>query len=453
MAKSKLVPAPESVKDALQMSTFGRESVPLFNKTSEGTFAASIAKAAGRSIAATSRGITTGLKPHPFDMSRMAQFLLSNEHHSTCINTKVESTVGLGFVTEESKARRKSGDTSIYPIEESKVDKILNELCDESWSNVLTPVAEDFHTRGGGLIEVKRSEPRQDADIVGLHPIPAASARIYVEDTSGNRHWQINGSDGDEKHFPRFGDMDEFFDRNKGLSEENRKNVSEVIYIPDPTILSRWYGYPRWLAAVAAIELNQCLMQERYDFYLNRGVPEFMLFVLGAKLPTEDWEKIEAAIRANIGLGNGHKSMALNLEQKDMTIQVEKLRSDTQENEFMGMGDTLSMKIVSAHRVPPLLAGIAIPGKMGAANELTNALVAFQTLVIGPVQRRFRQALTTTLGNPLLNGGLQLTGEDFTFNQITDQFNMGQMDTIARMRETIVDAKQNGRDLSDGLKD
>ncbi len=103
--------------------------------------------------------------------------------------------------------------------------------------------------------------------------------------------------------------------------------------------------------------------------------------------------------------------------------------------------------------MPPLLAGILIPGKLGATNELPNALLASQTLVCGQAQRNIKQILGKTLGNSALNGGLDLKIEDFAFRKISEEIDIGQMDTVSRMRETIPEAKKKGCKIEDGLKD
>ena len=119
------------------------------------------------------------------------------------------------------------------------------------------------------------------------------------------------------------------------------------------------------------------------------------------------------------------------------------------EDEINASSDPLALMIVSAHRVPPLLAGIQIPGKLGATNELPNALSAFQKLVIDEAQTIFHETLGLTLGHGS-DGIRGLDMDDFAFSSILDEFNIGQMDTMSRMREPVTGSD---RDLEDGLKE
>ena len=412
------------------------------------------------------QAVGLGKKEHPFDFEATTRFQTSNVHHAACIQTKTSSTVGMGF--------KPNGETEQQAMEnldrETEVDKVINPLCEISFQDVVTAMVEDFWQIGNGLIEVVRkgtarttvsgngqSSRTTGDEITGLHHIMGHQAHVYIEDADYHRHYEIEAvrEDGQPRRFALFGEREAFLRRmrqqDRNFEAVPEAEVSEVISLRQPSSLSRWYGFPNWLAAVASIELVQCLHQWRYDFFLNRGVPEFLLFITGAKLDPKDWEKIENALKAHIGLGNSHKSLAINLAESELDINLEKLAMDSKsEDDFGSTKENLALDIVSAHRVPPLLAGIQIPGKLGATNELPNALLAFQVLVIGPGQRLATQVLGKTLGNPEKNGGMGLGPDHFRFRRIIDTIDLGIADTVSRMRTP---AGAGDRDPADGLRD
>ncbi len=445
------------------------------------------------------QGVNLGRKPHPFNMRAMAEFQSSNPHHSRCIQTKKYATVGMGTrgpdeqpphgtvlntqmqqsILQQNKVNLptlpdgSANPQAIDPAVTSqqvrqkqvltKAEKILNPLCTHTWNDVLLLVSEDYHQVGNAGIEVVRAAG--DGKITGLHHIPAHDMFVYMEDARYNYHYEIIGEESfGSRHFARWGDSAAFMKRNNGLlgSWFNQTNisdvktgmVSEVISFQNPSSRSRWYGFPEWLSCVSSIELLQCLHQYMYDFYLNRGVPEFMLWVTGAKLLESDWTKVEAGLKGNIGLGNSHKSFAMNVPNKDVVVTLEKLaiEGNSEGADFATKKDAWALDIVTAHGVPPLLAGIQIPGKLGANNELPNALMSFQVLNIGPTQHKFQQILGMTLGNKDQNGGLDLTEDDFMFRTITEEIDIGTLDTQSRMRTPVAAAQAQGRDISQGLK-
>jgi len=406
-----------------------------------------LAKAVGDEGDRSKQSVRKGRKEHPFDMQAVTEFQTANVHHSACLLSKAQATVGLGFVSEESKAQEDDQVPRNKKKKRSKASKTLDKLCQVSFQDVLNDVAEDYWQIGNGYIEVVRDE---QGNIVGLYHIPGYQVYVYVEDSLHNYHYKIEGEEAERK-FAVFGDLDDFKKRQQ-VADDTK--VAEIIHFRRSSSLSKWYGFPDWLAAVTSIELMRALHQFTFDFFLNRGVPEIMLFLLGRKINEDDWAKIDTAMKANIGLKNSHKSMAVNLTDPDMTVQLEKLALDgkTDAKSYAEQADSLALEIVSGHRVPPLLAGIQIPGKLGATNELPNALMAFQLLVIGPAQSNWTTILDATLGDPELNGGLGMSEGDFIFNAITDEIDMGTMDTTSRMRETVPEAKAKGRDVSQGLK-
>jgi hypothetical protein len=203
---------------------------------------------------------------------------------------------------------------------------------------------------------------------------------------------------------------------------------------------------------VAAIELKQCLYQYNYDFFLNRGVPEFLLFLLGGEIGDKNMKALKELLQSHIGKGNSHKSGVFNIAQEGIEVILERLGLDSSSGEdgFTSKSDTLALDIVTAHQVPPLLARILISGKLGATNEMINAMMAFQTLLIGPNQKLISTILKNTLGNSLYNAGVDLSPEVFEFKTILDEIDVQKASTVGGMRE---EAAGSDRDFSKGLKD
>jgi hypothetical protein len=251
---------------------------------------------------------------------------------------------------------------------------------------------------------------------------------------------------------------------------------SEVVHFRQPTNRSRWYGFPDYLSATPSIELVQCMTQHEFDFYFNRGVPEFLLFLKGQAISTETWTKVTEMLKSSQGLTNSHKTGAVHIpgNPENVEVQIERLAMDNAKNsDFMDKSITLAMQIATAHGVPPILANILLPGKIGAANEGPNALLLLQKRKIGPAQRHFSQVLASTLGSGLrYNGGSALTSKQFLdpmpgkqmdenelpiFNQkgngfqtILDGMTLGEAQTMATMKDPITGS---GRNPADGTLD
>lgn len=400
-------------------------------------------------------------KPHPFDMKAVTNFKNVNSHHSRCIEAKVACTVGLGHVDE-----------SVYDV--------LNPLStDDDWHSIQVRAGEDFSQSGNGYIEAVREDPDGDnSPISGLHFMQGPEVRVWIEDQEYHTHYDvISNEGGSEQRFAKFGDLAAARAR---LGDKNMR--SELIRIPRPSSLSRWYGFPDWLSAVSSVEIVAMLDQHVFDYFLNRCVPEFILFVLGKKVGDPDWTRLNSIFKKHIGQGASRKSSAFNFDDPAIKVQLEKLGvSEKSDTMFIDFNDALAYRIVTAHGVPPLLAGIQVPGKLGATNEFPNALMAFQALVVGQIQRLWENRLDMTLGNPEKNGGLkfkkvrgrpssQVARGTFNYKQPVEEImtallaSVGQqtgesaapganpMDTVSRMRTNAPVAAANGRDLNGGVK-
>lgn len=362
----------------------------------------------------------SGIVPHPFDWDSAKRFKNGDPHHSTCIETKRESTVGLGF-------------------EDDKVDDTLDPLCVVTWQDVITAAVEDFWLVGNGFIEVVRKSGK----ILGLHHIAAERVHVVVEDSAGNFHYQVFTKKGESLRIPVFGDKEDFIKRapkavgfslvSSNAIPSDPDELSEIIHIKRPSALHKWYGMPDWLAAVAQIELAHAITQYNYDFFLNSGVPEFVLLISGGTVG-DAWDtEIVPALQSGVGMGNAHKTLALNLPGENVKLTVEKLGESMAEGWFESMLETVASRIVSAHRVPPLLAGILIPGKLGANNEFINAMWMFQTLVVRPAQTCIAKCLRRTLGS---DPGLPaLKGNKFEMKTITEEVPVAQIEAPGSMNE------------------
>lgn len=456
------------------------------------------------------QGRTTGEQIHPIDFSNAQKLMFAVNIQETCIRTKRDATVGLGFETEEERQEKDKQkqlsqrahemamegpsakpkpkppsdpkqalakaveEASKLPL--SKAEQVLNELCgDDGLQSLLNQLGEDYENMGNCYIEVVRDGGK----IVALWHAPAATVKVVNEDQKPHFHFKIEDLGGTH-YFARFGDLEGFLERNPDLSQpsvdgktrsspaqesedgdddefggdvedDDRASMfTELIQIKQPTSFSQCYGLPSWLSCTPWLELAQKVMQYDFDYFDNRAVPDLMVLLTGAKVPEKDMDSIKGQVKETVGAGKRHRTIVANLPHPETKAQVERLQADNRER-FSDLWTNIQLQIVSTHRVPPLLAGVVLPGKMAAANELPNALVAFQTLYISQHQRMFQHRLGATLGSE--EAGLGLGPDDFVFRKITDFYDMGEVDTMSRMRESVTEAAANGRDLEDGLKD
>jgi hypothetical protein len=421
--------------------------------------------------------LTTTTIPAPVNIAVARSLKDISPHHASCINSILNAMIGLGFVSEGDDVEKKKKDsaTSTAGAEdqiislltgesfvESKVDKSLDKLTIDGFYLELSRGVEDFLDGGTGYLEIIRNEEKI---IVGINWIPYEDLTVStVKDADGKSRIvylyksSTNSVVNTTRRYSMFGlnnrdwVFDTFYAGNSGVKKEQ---VSEVIAFKCPSNRSKWYGYPGWLSAASLVTLLGLAMQYKSDFYTNRGVLAYILSILG-QVPADKWKQIEAMVQSSVGGGNNFRNLAINLPAGDNNkVEVHKLAStDKTELQFAKDLEVYAQNIVSAHRVPPVLANILIPGKLGATNEAVQALVSFQLLNVGPKQNIIQQTLSRTLGGT--EGVEGLEPEDFRLRKITSQFNIAGLDTVGKMREEAVSATNpdgSQRDVSAGVKD
>lgn len=409
---------------------------------------------------------TTGMTvlAHPLNMPKAIELKDISSHHSSCIQAKKNCTVGLGFLSNEdiqAAGNAQEGEEQAAvaaslltgaPYIKSEADTALDPLTLFGFNQALMDAVEDFEDTGNGYLEVARDK---SGNIRYIGHLPAKYVHCVVQSKKLYYRVRTNENGNVDRYFSRFGKVhkDWLFSEGpyKGTTATKKEDISEVIHFARPTNRCQYYGYPDWLSAAVDVDLLKKSKQYKADFLHNRGVLDFVLSVVGGVVDEPVWEQVKAAVKGTSGMGNNWKNIAMNIANPEAKVQVDKLAMDSKtEDQFAKDCETFAQNIVSAHRVPPLLANILIPGKLGASNEYMNSLLSFQLLVIGPDQQVIQKTLAGTLGNDAENGKLKLTDDNFRLRTITSQINLEGLNTLGKMREEAV---SSDRDLEEGTKD
>jgi len=410
-----------------------------------------------------------GVMVHTFNKPGARAWLKKNATHGACIRSKVACSVGLGMISDQEKeaAGAEAGQAGIDPkdiiqfimdpdIHRSEAEKQLDALCLIDFQDLLSRGGSDFFELGDMAIEVRRdSNDPINGEVKALYYLPTDELYAFSEGNGKDFYFNIGyGSDIDTA-FCRFGDKARFL-ATEAANNLQPENVSEVIYIPDPLGGHPLYGEPGWLSSAPAMETANAAWEEKLSDYVNRCIVDFLLFIHGPGTPIgkTDWNKIRTAISQTSETGKKHQSVAHAFSSTAASkIFFQQITKDSKTDEaFQKNYEVTKMDIVTSHQVPPLLAGIQIPGKLGANNEFVNALMSFQALVIGRSQRTISRALSRTLGDTK-KSGLGIDPDSFNFRKVTDYIDIKTADTVGRMRESAPEAAANGRDLSDGVKE
>lgn len=349
------------------------------------------------------------LLQHPYDLVAAAGMRTLNGHHVAALELVPDLIVGDG-------------------LRDPKVDDVLSPLCASGcFETEMAQVADDRNHLGWGVLEIVR-EPgnlNDDAPIRGIHAIrpqftyltrPTNSEYAMRVDLTGLcRAGHLDGTPGGSQiinnsaisyspgglskpHAP-FGKRQEFFKAFNITDPEQQAATSEYILFNRRGNTNEGYSMPRWLAAAAYVELNLQALNYASDFYYNSGAPAWMLFAMGGAIDRRQWADLQDEVAKNhTGLGNRFRGLMANIPGKDVKVQLEQLETPAPSDGFAEQSQEIGANILSAHGIPPKLAGALVAGKLGSTNDVATDLLLLETTRISRERRLLSKVLARTLG-------------------------------------------------------
>jgi len=342
----------------------------------------------------------------PYDLKKLMTWMDMSVVHSSCIHTKVQDSVGVGFYLEpedESKIKDKEKDKNYKTL-----IAFFNKV-NHKWENItklLRKVMLDFEACGNGYIEVSRG---QDGTINGLYHVNATTVKWaktkdkLVQKIQNKYVWfKLFG---DEKILNRF--TGDFKDKIDNVDEI----ANEIIPVTSYTWKSSVYGLPEWLPALYNMFGDMKEMEYNIDFFTNYGVPAYALIIEGSSVSDEVQDEVSKYFETTLK-GSNHKTLTLSTPQ-GVNMRFERLSVETKEASFRMYHKDNRDSILTAHHVPPYRASIVEQGQLGG-NVATETDRIYLDSVINPRQYEFEWVLNELI----IKQGLEIQGWIFRFDDI-----------------------------------
>jgi len=344
----------------------------------------------------------------PHDLVKLMNWMNISVVHSSCIHTKVQDTVGIGFYLEpedDSKIKDKEKDQNYKSLME-----FFNQVNDkEDIITLLKKVAIDYEGCGNAYIEVSRGK---DGNINGLYHINATTikwgkTKDKLIQKVGNKYvW-----------FKLFGN-EKILNRFTGQFKDAIDNVDEIANEIIPLTQYSWrsacYGLPEWLPALYSMFGDLKEQEYNIDFFVNYGVPAYALLITGSTLTDEVQEEVTKYFETQLK-GSSHKTLTLSTPT-GVEMKFERLSVEAKEASFRMYRKDNRDTILTAHHVPPYRASIVEQGQLGG-NVATETDRIYLDSVVNPRQR----AISWIINRLIIQKGLEITGWEFKFDDINVQ--------------------------------
>lgn len=400
---------------------------------------------------------------HPFNMDLVDSMVEVNPYHGSCQATLVSATVGAGFGiidVEKTKAARLQAETmdvadaaGMLPVinhdATAEAYDILDDMCEHDFDSTLLQLAANYWGLGTAYLEVAR-DSNDLIDAIYWTPAQDVHRLLYGKGDRNKYAFSTTGPDG-ETYYAKWRGVDGLRASDVLNASNKQDNLNELIDFLRPTTRWEGYGAPHWLAAVPYMDVDVRSLQRVSDYMFNNAMPSSVIMLGGISLGPEQVEKMRQVLSGASGSSSGQGALLTFPSSTKDNAWVEhiKLSDSVEGSGFESLHSTINLSVASANQVPPILAGITTPGKMGAANEGVQAIMTLQSNTISPVQRYLAKRLNRTLFAK--TGGVRgLGGKKIRMMTWIEQMDMAALNTVARQREQV--AVNPKRDPKDGLK-
>jgi hypothetical protein len=190
---------------------------------------------------------------------------------------------------------------------------------------------------------------------------------------------------------------------------ENYKQGRQLLYVKAHRSGSKWYGVPKYIAALSWIKLDS----ELSKFHLaniQNGMASSLIINFRNGIPTtEEQDRIAWDIKNKYqGAANSGKVIITFSENADSAPEYTTLAQKDLDKAYIVLNDQLMQNILTAHRVTsPLLIGIKTAGQLGATKELEEAYKIWEKDVLSKSRTKLVKALNRLM--PFIAEGVVLS--------------------------------------------
>ena len=355
-----------------------------------------------------------GITP-PYPPDRLAALQELNGTHAIAVGKKAAREVGFGFeivaherVDDPDEAEREAardfwfGRDTIWKIgPQGTVSGSPTEVFELS--------RRDYHGIGWACIELIYGD---DNTLQGMAHVPAVETRVRKAETDDGLTVRgkgyVQNEDGATRYYgeagDRVGEDPTYLDRETGetydtLEAVENKPANELIFIPNPSPLSKYYGIPDWVAEIQTMMADQAAKEFNRDFFDHDAIPQYAIVVEGGTLSESAREDVRNLI-STLRRTEGRRVPVLEAEEladrgidvdSSVSIRIEQLTQQGDEDmAFIEFRQQNEHEIAKVHEVPPQLIGV-----MESANRANSeeAIRDFVKEVIEPRQSRFADRL------------------------------------------------------------
>lgn len=311
----------------------------------------------------------------PYSLVGFGAYFEKNEYNSIACKFKTNAVVGQGYEIQDVGIEQRDKDT-----EYEKLKLFLeNPNPRESFQSIIRKFWLDYEIYGNAYLEIDEFVfGNNKGKLKAIGHIPAQTIRKAGGKKKG--YYQLRMNTTKVKYFDDYNNIDSmnFNDINKPVTQIlHLKN-----YYPD----SSYYGMPDVLPALGAMYLDLQLVTYNVNFFQNNAMPEGALVFTNTRVDEKLMAQIQDYFKRELkGNTNSRRTMILSGEGPNAKIEFIPLGNE-KDLSFENLHKMTRDRVLTAHQIPPKVAGVVSAGELGQSNAEYAQMQNFQELTINPKQ-------------------------------------------------------------------
>jgi PBSX family phage portal protein len=373
----------------------------------------------------------------PWNLYELANYYDTSFANHAAIDAKVENIVGLGYDFEisprtmlklESSSDKDAVGRARNRIERAKIElrdwlESLND--DDSFTTTMEKVYTDVQAVGNGYLEIGRTVT---GEIGYVGHIPATTIRVR---RLRDGFLQIIGNK--VVYFRNFGATNP-----NPVTSDTRPN--EIIHFKQYSPLNTFYGVPDIMSAITSLQGDQLAAQYNIDYFGNKAVPRYVVWLKGAKLSADAEDKMFRFLQTGLK-GQNHRTLYIPLpgdtDTNKVEFKMEPIENGVQEGSFERYRKQNRDDILIAHQVPLSKIGGGDSGAIAAALAQDRT---FKEQVARPAQRQIEKMI-----NKVIREKTDIL--ELKFNELTLTDEIAQSQILERYVKTQVMVPNEARQI------
>ena len=320
----------------------------------------------------------------------------SSSKHNSLLTKKVNMAVGAGFKDNPA------------------LEEFFNNVeGSENLNDIVFKIGWDLFLYGGYSLAVTWS--RDKTKIVRVKYIPFDKVRIAKVDEDDSA--MLKGIENGKDFYLISGDWEQYRKEKykpeliQSFNGTYYKEDTELIYHTEYRAGVDYYTHPSYISTIDWIELDREIANFHLSSVHNGFTPSMIISFKGGIPSEEERKEVKKNLEKQYG-GTDNASSVFVTFSKDSDTAPEfiPINLNASDDRFIQLEEQIQQNIIVGHGASPIVAGVAVSGKLGSSDEVIESEQIFQRNVIDKRQKAIERSFNSILKTNSIEEAVELEG-------------------------------------------